>query len=435
MNKLKLKWKVFVLLLCFCALLLIILWLFQTVFLGETYRFVRRQELNRLISEIESEINSPDLPMLLMRIQTENDIIIAYTNDFVPPQRPGNETRDNRGRQAFDTVTERRDFTLANGRTVSLTFHAIVAPVNATINTLRYQLYIISGAMVILAVFLAIIIAKRVSKPIEEISVSASALAEGKYDTRFFGRGFYEIVMLSDTLNTTAVELGRVEALRRELMANVSHDMRTPLALIYSYAEMMNDFPDEITQEHTRVIMGETRRLGTLVDDVLSITQLESDISRLVPKHFSLTRNIEETVERTQELLKNEGYNIVFTSNKDAYVNADEVKIGRAFYNLLINAVNYSGDDKNIEITQSVLNNSVRISVSDSGEGIASEDLPFIWDRYYKSIKTHKRAVTGTGLGLSIVKKIIELHAGCYGVISEPGKGSTFWFEIPIAGE
>ena len=114
----------------------------------------------------------------------------------------------------------------------------------------------------------------------------------------------------------------------------------------------------------------------------------------------------------------------------DEYICADETKINRAFYNLLINAINYSGDNRVIYVAQNTFENRVRISVTDGGEGIADDDLPYIWDRYYKSAKKHKRAVTGTGLGLSIVKKIIELHGGWYGVQSELGAGSTFWFEL-----
>ena len=315
---------------------------------------------------------------------------------------------------------------------VAVIINAVISPVNATVTTLRYQLYFISGIMILLAVILAIIIARRVSRPIEEINKGAMTLAKGNYDTRFSGKGFYEIVELSETLNTAAIELGKVETLRRELLANVSHDMRTPLSLIYGYAEMMNDFPGEITPEHIKTIMDETQRLTSLINDVLEISKLETDMDRLYISGFNLTKNILETTQRVEELLRSEGYQIIFESGVDAYVDADEIKINRAFYNLLVNAVNYSGDNRVISVTQTVSENYVRISVTDGGEGIAEDDLPFIWDRYYKSSKKHRRAVTGTGLGLSIVKKVIELHGGSYGVQSEFGAGSTFWFELKI---
>jgi signal transduction histidine kinase len=319
-----------------------------------------------------------------------------------------------------------------HGEQYAVIIRAVISPVNATVTTLRYQLYYISGIILFLSVILAIIIAKRVSKPIEEISQSAMTLANGNYDTRFSGKGFYEIVALSDTLNTAAVELSRVESLRRELLANVSHDLRTPLALIYSYAEMMRDFPSEITQEQTQTIMDETRRLTTLVNDILDISKLENEMEKLNASRYNLTQSILETAEITEKLLKKEGFEIIFSHNGDVYIDADKAKIDRAFYNLLINAINYSGESRNILVEQTIANNYVRINVIDYGEGIAETDLPFIWDRYYKSGKAHKRAVTGSGLGLSIVKKIIDIHGGKYGVMSEPGKGSTFWFEIDL---
>lgn len=430
MNNLRLKWKIFGFLMGFCVLLLIILWLFQTVFLTDMYRFIRKQELIRVIALVESEIDNPNLQAVILNIQEENDVIITPTRDFVPPYRPSPDFNDSRGRPQNNAITETREFTLKNGQKILLTFYALIVPVNATVSTLQMQIYIITGVMIVFSVFLAIVIAKRVSKPIEDINRSAATLAKGKYDTHFSGKGFYEIVALSDTLNTTATELGKVEGLRRELMANVSHDLRTPLSLIYSYAEMMHDFPAEITPEQTQTIMDETRRLTSLVNDVLDMSKLENEMDQLNISHYSLTQSISETTERMEELLKNEQFTITFSNNYDVSVLADRTKIDRAFYNLLINAVNYSGESRGISVDQVVIGNNVRISVTDHGEGVAEEDLPFIWDRYYKKGKTHKRAVTGTGLGLSIVKKIIEAHGGSYGVTSQIGKGSTFWFEI-----
>ena len=432
MSRLRLKWKIFAYIVGFCALLLAILWLFQTVFLKDMYKFVRRQELKQVIAMVEKEINNPDFHLVLFRIQTDNDIIVSPTQDFIPPP-PQRQIYPNQGRRGgayLETITETREFRLDNGRTISLTFHALIAPVNATVSTIETQLYIITGVMLVSSVLLAIVIAKRVSKPIEDVSQSALALAKGDYNTRFEGNGFHEIVALSETLNTAAVELGRVEGLRRELLANVSHDLRTPLALIYSYAEMMNDFPDEITPEQTKIIMDETKRLSTLVNDVMDISKLESEMETLNISRFNLTRNVMETTARVEKLLASKDYKIIFDYDGDAYVDADETKIGRAFYNLLINAVNHSGESKIIVVTQSLIDDRVRISVTDNGEGVPEHDMLNIWERYYKSGGEHKRAVTGTGLGLSIVKRIIEMHGGAYGVSSEIGAGSTFWFEL-----
>jgi signal transduction histidine kinase len=193
---------------------------------------------------------------------------------------------------------------------------------------------------------------------------------------------------------------------------------------------MMHDFPDEITPQQPGTIMEETRRLTSLVNDVLDISKLESDMEQLNREEFSLTESVADAIARMNELLSGDNFHIEFTHDSDVIVKSDEAKINRAFYNLLINAINYSGDSREVLVAQTVTGGFVRISITDYGEGIAEDELPFIWDRYYKSGKKHRRAVTGTGLGLSIVKKIVELHGGRYGVSSKAQKGSTFWFEI-----
>ena len=356
----------------------------------------------------------------------------------------GNRSGNQSGRQSGGTSGSRRSQTRShNNRTPveslvyvrlaedrAIIVNTTVTPVFATTITLRYQLYAISAIMIVLAAVLAIIIAKRISKPIEEINHSAMDLAKGHYDTRFNGKGFSEIVGLSETLNTAAEELGRTEALRRELLANVSHDLRTPLALIYSYVEMMHDFPEDITKEQTEVIMEETKRLTSLLNDVLDISKLEAGVEQLNITHFDITEILKETIERLKDLLIDKDYVFDYTYTEELMIDADELKVNRVFYNLLINAVNFAGDDKKILVDLSKTDTGIRVSVTDHGEGISEEELPYIWDRYYKSGKAHKRPVTGTGLGLSIVKKIIELHGGICGVTSEEGKGSTFWFEL-----
>jgi len=286
--------------------------------------------------------------------------------------------------------------------------------------------------MVLLATMLAIIISKHKSKPIEKINQSAKALATGNYETKFRGNGYLEIKELSDTLNTAATELSKVDRLRCELIANVPHDLRTPLALIYSYAEMMHDFPDEVTPEQSQIIMDETKRLTSLVNDMLDISLLEAGVSKLNKTNYNLTESLRKTINRMNELVKNEGYKLDFVYSEDVHVFADEVKITQVFYNLLLNAITHSNDDKTVIVRQIIKEDTVKIEVIDHGEGIRQSDLPYIWERYYKVDKSHKRPIMGAGLGLSIVKKVIEMHNGKYGVESEEGKGSVFWFQLQL---
>ncbi|HHW68630.1 sensor histidine kinase [Defluviitalea raffinosedens] len=431
MDKLKLKWKVFIFLLTFCGFLLFILWLFQMVFLNDMYKMIRRHELHKAMALVEENINSPDLDEILIRLNAEKSIMVVATREFVKPTNP---TPDGPRGIRPETITETKEFTLSNGEQISLTFHAMITPVNATVSTLQMQLYIITAIMILASVAIALVLSDVIAKPLVHLNESAKKLSKGNYNADFNGRGYLEVKELSDSLNAAAIELSKVDELRRELIANISHDLRTPLALIYSYAEMMQDFPDEITTTQLQTIMSETKRLTSLVNDLLDVSKLETGTMELHIREYNLTESVEQTVERFSELLRNDGYTIEFEHSEDVYVLADEAKITQALYNLLTNAVNYSREDKYIIVKQLNLQNNVRIEVHDHGDGIAPEDIPYIWDRYYKVDKKHKRAITGTGLGLSIVKKIFELHGAEYGVESEFGKGSVFWFRLELRG-
>lgn len=429
MDKLKLKWKIFIFLLAFCGILLVILWLFQTVLLSDMYKMIRRDELHKAIELVEENINSPDLDDILYQLETDKSVLVAPTREFELPQTPA---PDGRGGIRPESITETKEFTLADGQTISLTFHAMITPVDATVSTLQTQLYIITAIMILASVTIALVLSDVIAKPLVRLNEGAKKLSKGNYNANFNGCGYLEVKELTDTLNSTAVELSKIDELRRELMANISHDLRTPLSLIYSYAEMMQDFPDEITTTQVQTIMSETKRLTSLVNDILDVSKLEIGTMELHTRNYNLTESIEEIVVRLSELLKNDGYTIEFEHSEEVYVSADEAKITQAFYNLLTNAVNYSTSDKHIIVRQIRMHNSVRIEVVDHGDGIAKENIPYIWDRYYKVDKKHKRAITGTGLGLSIVKKIFELHGADYGVESELGKGSMFWFQLEV---
>ena len=223
-----------------------------------------------------------------------------------------------------------------------------------------------------------------------------------------------------------------MDRLQKELIANISHDLRTPLTMIKGYSEVMRDIPDENTPENIQVIIDETERLSALVSDLMDLSRMQSGACEAKMTEFDLTDAVRETLERYDTLVNHRGYSLNFVYDRSAYVLADRGMILQVLYNLMNNAINYTGEDRRITVTQTVKEEWVRISVTDTGEGIEPDQMPLIWDRYYKVDKVHKRATVGTGLGLSIVKGILELHGAAYGVNSTLGQGSTFWFELPI---
>ena len=319
-----------------------------------------------------------------------------------------------------------------NGKENVIMINSVLTPVDSTVMTLKIQLRVISAIMIVIAFLIAFGLSRGVSKSIISLNDGAKQLANGDYSVKFDSRDYQEVAQLSDTLNYAATELGKADSLQKELIANVSHDLRTPLTMIKGYAEVMRDIPGENTPENVQVIIDETERLTGLVNDMLDISKLKAGTISIKPEEYNITESIRHVLERYNKLREVEGYTIDFLYDREVDVYADEQKMYQVLYNLVNNAINYTGEDKKVTVRQKVSENCLRIEVTDTGDGVKAEDIPYVWDRYYKDKTAHKRAVQGTGLGLSIVKNVLELHGAKYGVYSTPGQGATFWFELTI---
>lgn len=323
---------------------------------------------------------------------------------------------------------------LQDGSECFLVVTSSITPLSNTIEIIRDQLYIVTFAFFLLAIIISLYASRKIANPISRTNKAAKELAKKNYDVEFDARGYLEVSELNDTLNYAKKELAATEKLQKELIANISHDLRTPLTMITGYGEVMRDLPGENTPENIQIIIDEATRLSNLVNDLLDLSKLQSGAVQPDKKVFCLTDSINDIFTRYSKLKEQDGYNIEFESSGElVYVYADELKISQVIYNLVNNAVNYAGDDKTVIVTQQIMGKKVRICVTDHGEGIPADKLEYIWDRYYKVDKEHKRSVIGTGLGLSIVKGILDAHNAHYGVQSTLGKGSTFWFELDIA--
>ena len=305
-----------------------------------------------------------------------------------------------------------------------------ITPLNNTVEIIKDQMFIVSVVFIILAVILSIYVTRKIARPISKTNSAAKELAKKNYNVEFDATGYLEVEELNDTLNYAKTELAATEKLQQELIANISHDLRTPLTMITGYGEVMRDLPGENTPENIQIIIDEATRLSSLVNDLLDLSKLQSGAIQPEKTRFCLTDSVNGIFERYSKLKEQDGYNITFESSENVWVFADELKISQVIYNLVNNAINHAGDDKTVKVVQSVKDKKVKIEVTDFGEGIPADKLEYIWDRYYKVDKQHKRGVIGTGLGLSIVKSILDAHGAHYGVRSTLGKGSTFWFEL-----
>ena len=347
-----------------------------------------------------------------------------------PNEMPYMRSNSNRLHAVHVTLNE------IDGTTYMVVQSTSLMPVTAVSSTIRNQFIWIGIFLSIAAMITAFLMSNIITKPIVTMNEAAKQLAKGEYNADFsVVSGYREIDELGDSLNYASRELAKTNNLQKELISNISHDLRTPLTMIKGYGEVMRDIPSENTPENVQIIIDETSRLSELVNDMLDLSKIQAGTRQPDKQSFSLTQTVSETMQRYERLIKQDGYVIDFISDRDVEVIADRGMILQVVYNLINNAVNYTGEDKRATVTQTIRDRVVRISVTDTGDGIEEDKLSEIWDRYYRVDKVHKRATVGTGLGLSIVKEILDLHGADYGVESKVGEGSTFWFELPVSNE
>ena len=487
-RKIGIRWKIFMYLLAFVAILLALLWLMQIVYLNTFYKGIKKNELQQVCTQLlksaqsgslseamEEAARKSDLEVLLAdmqgsimesapangrfalltaemfgeylqaaregggsaQIEMEGDVRGMDPSQYEKAQPPHDEG-PGRFMMPFDMRMGAESIVALellkwNGEEALLIVRSLVTPIDATVQTLRVQFVCIALILFLLSLLIALFMAKKISRPIVEINSMALEMGKGNYDVRFPQAGYKEISELGTTLNHTAAELKKAERIQQELIANVSHDLRTPLTMIIAYAEAIQDLPEENTAENLQVVIDEGKRLTALENDLLELSKLQSGAESVRMQTYDLTESIQAVLKRYAKLVEQEGYEIRFEYGSHVWIRADEYKIYQVIYNFINNAIHYTGDNKKVVVRQMLIPDRVRIEVEDYGEGIKEEDLPYIWERYYKVDKAHKRSVNGSGLGLSIVKNILILHGADYGVKSSPGEGSIFWFELPLA--
>lgn len=310
---------------------------------------------------------------------------------------------------------------------------ASLEPLDEGARIIKSQLIYVSVGVFLLSLVIGYVLSKKLSKPIVKVNKTALKMAEGDYDIVFeTDEDIDEINQLVKTLNHAKDELSKTEELRRDLLANVGHDLKTPLTMIKAYAEMVRDLTYNKKQkriQNCNVIIEEADRMTGLVNDIVDLSQLQSRVLEMHMERFNITELVYTILKRYDILKEKEDLKFVFDEKNDYYVYADKKKLEQVIYNLLNNAINYTGEDNTVTIRLIPKEDVIRVEISDTGKGIKEEDLPHIWDRYYKNSKKHKRNAVGTGIGLSIVKNILINHHFEYGVISKKGEGTTFYFE------
>lgn len=461
------RFKIWFIFLGFTFVILLFIYLSQIVLMPLIYEYMKTQEIISTANEIKYvwEETNPSSTVKIMEknaIEKQMDIMIhipsgvmgsvpvTYTHDStgsrvsiyyrVKPSMAENLRASKNGMIFFYPTKEEEDkesvlmatYVGEPDNIIGYIFiFTYLEPTGTTTQILKTILLASSGFLICFSFVTSFFISNRLAKPIINISHSAKKLINGEFNVQVQKNEYTEIKLLTENLNMASAEIAKTETLQKDLMANVSHDLRTPLTMIKAYAEMIRDLSGnnpEKREKHLQVIIDEVDRLTLLVADILNLSKLQSGVVEMDIKPINFSEDLKEIVSRFSMLEQTE---IKLEAQDDIYINADHKQLGQSVYNLIINAINYSGEGSVTVRLYTLKNGKVRFEVSDTGVGIPKEQLPYIWERYYKVDRSenHKRAVKGTGLGLSIVKGIFERHNFQYGIDSEVGKGSTFWFE------
>lgn len=481
-GRLGIRKKILIYLTVLVGFIMTVIWVCQIALLYQFYQNYRANQVKNAASAIVQNIDHDDLESLAQRLCEENEICLMLLDsegeeilsvDTVPfcvlhhmgekqlsrviesAPEDGTARMETLSNAPFRTIRyDKEDFegpvpeapaqdgrtmlsvqkvTFEDGTSGTLLINVQINPTGMVLVMLRRQFMVILLVILIVTVIVGHFLSKSVSEPIIETNTAAKALSESKYERPPHSGGYKEIAELNDTLVQAAEDLGKVENLQRELVANISHDLRTPLTMIQGYAETMRDIPDERTPENMQVIIDEANRLSSLVNEVLEFSRLRSQSVELNVSEFDLSETIRAIAGRVDAMTGKDGYSVKCEVPESVIVKGDPKRVEQVIYNLIGNALTYTGEDKTVTIREEDDGTFAKVSIHDTGKGIAPEELPYIWDRYYRTKESHKRAVIGSGLGLNICRGILEKHQVPYGVDSKIGEGTTFWFEMEKA--
>jgi len=458
----------------FTVVIFTVLWLLQTVFLQKFYNGMIIKNTVKVADKISEESRNSDITSYIDDVSRSNTILVFVTDTAgnllysSDEYKKGHKFRSDRMEMADDHIERydhyrelpvnydeflsavnssdsgeaviNNDDSYVYGRLIDYYGYNdkavlyLSTPLNAvgsTARIIRIQLIWVTLLSIIIAFVLALFMSKSFSKPVAQLNEKAHKLGE-KDDDVDFNEGFcIELDELNTTLDSTSEKLKKNRDFQNELLANVSHDLRTPLTMIKGYAEMIRDISREDEKqraEDVAVIVEEADRLTALVNEILEYSELQMSDSETVMNDVVLSDTVTSVADSFEKLYSKEGY--VFERNiaDNIHVKGNAARLQRAVYNLLDNAVRHAGEDKWTGVSLRTEKGNVIIEISDHGSGIAPDELEHIWDRYYTRRQRSGKGVSG--LGLAIVKQIISQHNGICRAESVVGTGSVFSIEL-----
>lgn len=286
---------------------------------------------------------------------------------------------------------------------------------------------------VIVAFILTLFLSRRILSPVKALSRAAAKLGGGDFKQRVKITDSGELSELGDTFNSMAADLERAEKVRRNMVADVAHELRTPISNIRGYLEAVQDGVVQMDADTIRTIAEEANLLSRLVDDLQELSLAEAGEIKLNRQEIDLKELINQTTAAIQAQAKEK--NILLTTALQANlapVDVDSQRIKQVLSNLLENAIVYTPHSGSVTVEAAQQEGWIEISVLDNGEGIPADELPLIFERFYRVDKSRSRRTGGHGLGLTIARRLVEAHGGKIEAQSEPGKGSRFSFTVPV---
>ncbi|MBI2908557.1 MAG: HAMP domain-containing protein [Chloroflexi bacterium] len=292
------------------------------------------------------------------------------------------------------------------------------------------------GLGVLMAFVVSLLLARRIVIPIERLISAVQKMQEGDLSQRVPKAGG-EVAKLSEAFNTMAVRLDMAQRLRRNMVADIAHELRTPLHNVLGYLEMLRDGVTEPTPGAIAGIHEEASILKRLVDDLQQLAMVESGQFQLSRRPASAVALLRQAAAIVDPEVSAKGVQVVVEADPDLpNVFVDEARIGQVLRNLLSNAISFTPGGGRITLSAKRLGGpekAVEIAVEDTGPGIDPADLPYIFERFYRADASRTRTSGGAGLGLTIAKELVEAHGGTIRVDSDPGKGASFRLTLPIA--
>ncbi len=457
-KKTSIQAKTLFFLLTYNIVIILLLWLCQIKILDIYYEKEQVDNMNNIVKSLNST-DSSNLTSTLQDIAYENDVCIVLSDDISVVgayniNMNGCILKNNNSKVRelmYNFVNSDETFKsykfINEDKHISALLYGIkldnktafiysnLEDISDFTILIKQQLMYVCIIGIFIAIIISIFLSSKITEPITKITKKAKKLGSGDTEVTFEESGIKEIDELSEALTQAQMEMVKTDELRRDLMANVSHDLKTPLTMIKAYAEMIRDISykdHDKMNEHLGIIVDETDRLTVLVNDILDLSRMQSNADTLSIETFDLADNIKTIVNRYQIIKETEKYIINVEMPESIKIKADKKKINQVIYNLINNAINYTGEDKTVTVRVTKHKKYYLVEIIDTGKGIKESEIPYIWNKYYKNDKNHQRNVVSTGLGLSIVKEILELHGYEYGVKSVLKKGSTFYFKIKI---